>query len=250
MEKAVLIASLVLVGCSTIPEQPKQPIKIVDNEKKDEYIEYVEKEVSESAAALIAVTEGVTKPYSDVLGLTVTRLAGIRQPEKEQIERFRLALKDTKVLKAEIKEAENVKKESEDLYSLVVAVDAENESLREQVKLMEAERQAKIREEAYADIKRTCMMLGGVITIAGIALAVAGSWLGRGAKQGILVFLAGMAIISAPLVIQDVVESIWFKVGVGCLFALAFGYVVWMLFHTDKEIKRKIKVVSESNAVS
>ena len=250
MEKKILIASMLLVGCSTIPEQPKQPIKIVDNEKKDQYIEYVEKEVSESAAALISISDNIAKPYGDVLSLTITRLSGIRQPEKEQIERFRLALKDTKVLKAEVKEAENVKKESDDLYALVLQVDAENDSLKQQIKLLESERQAKIREEAYAEIKKTCMMLGGIITIAGIGLAVAGSWIGRGAKQGILVFLAGMSIISAPLVIQDIVESIWFKAGVGCLFALALGYVAWMLFHTDREIKRKIKVATESNGVS
>lgn len=250
MEKVFLIASLLVVGCSTIPEQPKPQIKIVENEKKDEYIEYVEKEVSESAAALVAISDGVAKPHSDVLGLTITRLSGIRQPEKEQIERFRLALKDTKVLKTETKDAENVKKESEDLYAVVLQVDEENYSLKEQIKVMEAERLSKVREDAYKEIRNTCMMLGGVLTLAGVALAVAGSWLGKSAKQGILVFIAGVSIISAPLVIQDIVESVWFKVGVGCCFALALGYVLWVMFHTDKEIKKKIKVASSDSAVS
>lgn len=249
MEKKVLIASMLLVGCSTIPEQAP-PVKIVENEKKDEYIEYIEKEVSESAAALVAISDGITKPYSDVLSLTITRLSGIRQPEKEQIERFRLALKDTKVLKTETKEAENVKKESDDLYQLVVQVDEENAGLKAQIDILEKERQSKIRQDAYNEIKRTCMLLGSILVLGGVALAVAGSWLGRSAKQGVLVFIAGMVIISAPLVIQDVVESIWFKVSIGCCFAIAMAYVGWTLFHTEKEIKRKIKVASSDSAVS
>lgn len=249
MEKIILIASLLIVGCSTMPEQSKPPIKIVENEKKDEYIEYVEKEVSQSAAALVAISEGVAKPYSDVLSLTITRLSGIRQPDEEQIKRFRLALNDAGVLKNETKQAENVKKESDDLYAIVVQVDEENASLKEQIKVLEAERQSKIREDSYKDIRNTCMLLGGVLTLCGVALAVAGSWLGKSAKQGILVFIAGVIIISAPLVIQDIVESVWFKVGIGCCFATALGYGLWVMFHTDKEMKTKIKVASTYNEV-
>lgn len=253
MEKKLLILFLLLTGCTQIAEQQQAPVKFIENEKKDEYIDYIEKEVSESAAALVAVVDNVAKPNSDVIQLTITRLSGIKPPEKGQIDKYVLALKDKGVLVNEQKIAERVKQESDDLYAVVVEVDEENKSLKEQIRLLKesAKEQSmlRIREEAYNDIKKVCTALGGILTLAGIGIAVTGSWIGTGIKQGVVIAVCGMCIISAPLVIQDIVESIWFKVGIGTCFAIAFGYGLWIMFHTDKKMK-SIVVSKSDSAVS
>jgi hypothetical protein len=225
MEKIILIA-LLLVGCATAPEPEHKPLPPVApiNEKKEAYIDHIEAEASEASAAL-SVINGKNGDTSDrVIGITIDRLNAIKRPTQEQISKWAASIGDVKKLN---KEAEKIKKLEEELneaWTSAVVADAQIESLS--------------KAEAYEDIRDACIWLGSILTLAGVALSVAGMWVGRGMKEGGFVLAVGIGIISAPLVIQDVVEALWFKWTIATAFVGSLGFGLWKLFHVEKQVRR------------
>lgn len=240
---AVLVVSLLaLTGCCSKSEpkvEVKEVIKIVDNPEKDKYIDRVEHEASEAAAALIAAKPGVTAPHSKLVELTTERMSGLKKPTAEQVKRFEAALKSEAAMKAEKDKASKVDAETTALYDRVEKVDSENKDLKEKLRLLEEQRQAEIKQEAYEDLRDVCLWLCTILTLGGVGIALIGYWMGKGIKAGILVAVAGLAVGAAPLVIQDIVESAWFKWTVGVVVVAGIAYGIYELFDTDVKVRRK-----------
>ena len=78
MEKIILFA-LLLVGCASAPTPEPKPLPPVApiNEKKEAYIENIEKEVSEASAALSAIAGKTGEPSDRVIGISIERLNAI-----------------------------------------------------------------------------------------------------------------------------------------------------------------------------
>jgi PBP1b-binding outer membrane lipoprotein LpoB len=240
---AVLAVSLLaLNGCSSKPEpkaEVKEVVKIVDNPEKDRYIDRVEHEASEAAAALIAAKPGVSPPHSKLVELTTDRMSGLKKPTQEQVKKYEDALKSEAAMKAEKEKASKVDAETTALYDRVEKVDSENKDLKEKLRLLEEQRQADIRQEAYEDLRDMCLLLCAILTVAGVGIALIGYWMGKGIKAGVLVSLAGLSVGAAPLVIQDIVESAWFKWTVGTIVVAGIAYGIYELFDTDVKVRRK-----------
>lgn len=225
MEKVILLA-LLLVGCATAPAPEYKPLPPVApiNEKKEAYIDHIETEASEASAALSVISGKNGQPSDRVIGITIDRLNAVKRPTQEQINKWAVSIGDVKKLD---KEAEKIKKLEEELneaWTSVVVADAQIESLS--------------KAEAYEDIRDACIWLGSILTLAGVALSVAGMWVGRGMKEGGLVLACGIGIISAPLIIQDVVEAPWFKWTIALAFIGSLGFGLWKLFHVEKQVRR------------
>lgn len=247
-----LIALLSLTGCQWFCPEPKlevkEVVKVVDNPEKDRYIDRVEHEASEAAAALIVVHKSVSGPPAKLVELTKDRMAGLKKPTAEQVQRYEKAVVDEKAMKAEQEQARKVDEETTQLYERVEKVDGENKDLKEKLRLLEEQRQAEIRAEAYEDLRDTCLLLCTILTVAGVGIALVGYWIGKGIKAGVLVALAGLAVGAAPLVIQDVVEAAWFKWSVGAVVVAGMAYGIYELFDTDKQVRRK-KASEQPDAV-
>jgi len=227
MEKVILLA-LLLVGCSTAPAptpqyKPLPPVAPV-NEKKEAYINNIETEASEASAALSAIAGKTGEPSDRVIGISIERLNSIKKPSQEQISRWAASIKDVKKLDKEAEKTKELETELNLAWTAVAVADAQVEALS--------------KAEAYEDIRDACIWLGSILTLAGVALAVAGMWIGRGVKEGAFVLATGVVIIAAPLVIQNVVESLWFKVSVATAFVTAIGFGLWRLFHVEKQVRR------------
>lgn len=246
-----LVALCALTACSSKPEpkaEVKEVVKIVDNPEKDKYIDRVEHEASEAAAALIVAKPGVTPPHSKLVELTTDRMSGLKKPTAEQVKKYEEALKNEAKMKAEKDKAKAVDAETTELYNRVEKVDSENKDLKEKLRLLEEQRQAEIRQEAYEDLRDVCLLLCTILVIAGVGIALIGYWMGKGVKAGILIALAGLAVGAAPLVIQDIVEAAWFKWTVGAVVVLGIAYGIYELFDTDVEVRRR-KATGRPDAV-
>lgn len=238
-----LVALCALTGCQSSTPPPKvevkEVIKIVDNPEKDAYIDRVEHEASEAAAALIVVQPAVKGPQAKLVELTKDRMAGLKKPSAEQVQKYEKALVDEAALKAEQDKARKVDEETTKLYERVEKVDSENKDLKEKVRLLEEQRQAEIRAEAYEDLRDTCLLLCTILVVAGVGIALIGYWMNKGIKAGALVALAGIGVGAAPLVIQDVVEAPWFKWTIGGVVLAGIAYGIYELFDTDKQVRRR-----------
>lgn len=224
MEKVILLA-LFLVGCSTAPTPPPAPLPPVAplNEKKEAYINHIETEASEAAAALSAIAGKNGEPSDRVIGITINRLQSIQKPSQEQIRKWAASIGDVKKLDKEDEKTKKLEQELNEAWTAVAVADAQIESLS--------------KAEAYEDIRDACIWLGSILTLAGVALSVAGMWVGRGMKEGGFVLAVGVGIIAAPLVIQDVVEAPWFKWTIASTFIVSLGFGLWRLFHVEKKVR-------------
>ena len=227
MEKVILL-SLLLVGCASAPAptpeyKPLPPVAPV-NEKKEAYIEHVETEASEASAALSAINGKNSEPSDRIISISIERLNAIKKPSQEQISKWVVTAKDVKKLDKEAEKTKALEAELNTAWTAAVVADAQIEALS--------------KAEAYEDIRDACLWLGSILTFAGVALAVAGMWIGRGVKEGAFVLTIGIAIIAAPLVIQDVVESLWFKISIATTFLAGLGFGGYRLFHTEKQVRR------------
>lgn len=237
---------MLLYGCSTAPKtedvkKPVEPVKIIQNEKKDAYIEKIETEAAEASAALSVVHPRITEPAGKVVGVAINRLNSIKRPTQEQLKRWTEIVKTDKSIEEQSSKASKLEEELNDAYIQVALADAEAVALSKQIESLESQRQAEIKAESYEDIRDACIWLGSILTLAGVALGVVGFWLGRGFKTGGLVLTIGVSIIAAPLVIQDIVEAWWFKWTVGGAFVLTAIYGLWRMFKDEKEVRCKVR---------
>jgi hypothetical protein len=219
-----------LTGCPSI-DLPE--VKVVDNAKKDEYVEKLEREAEEGASALTVAKEHIDGKGKALVVLTADRLAGIRKATKEGLERYAKAMQDDKALKAEQERAERVDAETTALYGMVDDLDRQNRDLKTAL-------DAKHKEMEWADLRSKFLMLSGVFAFAGAGLLVISTFTGGKGKGGGFI-LIGLSLFfgGAPFVIRDVVESAWFpwaSAGVA-LVALAWGSWAYWISHKDMKCR-------------
>ncbi len=202
---------LALTGCTTEPLPPV--VKVVDNPEKDKYITRIEHEASEASAALKVAKEGVALPHSKLVDLTIVRLDGIKPPSQKQVEAFKATLGSTKELKKAEDKASKVEDDTNELWAMVDAVQLENQSLKE-------ENEAIRKEQAFSELRAQCFTLGSWFAIASVLLLIGSSVLGLSKKNGLTLLATSAFFFACPFIIQDVVESLWFKIGVGVLIGL------------------------------
>jgi hypothetical protein len=214
---------LALIGCSTTPPPPV--VKVVDNPEKDKYISRIEYEASEASAALKVAKDGVTPPHSKLVDLTIVRLDGIKPPTPKQVEAFKATLGSTKELKKAEDKASKVEDDTNELWTMVDLVQLENLSLKE-------ENEAIRKEQAYGELRAKCFTLGSWFAIGGGLLLVGASMFGLPKMGGIVMLFISVLCFAAPFVIQDVVNALWFKIGVGVVIGLSgIGFLIEVYGH-------------------
>ena len=184
-----ILASILLVGCSTAPK-PTLPTTSIEpqNKEKDTYIQKVESVVSDSASALTAVVPSLNKgTVREVVEAQVTRLSGVSKPSVAKVEEFKriIASDDKKAVEQDKKEASKVDAETTALYAMVEQKDFE---ISEAHARADAEFKQKILwQYSTAGL---CVFIAGLmamaltpfkksagITMAGGMLAMASAWI-------------------------------------------------------------------------
>jgi hypothetical protein len=209
---------LALIGCSTKPLPPV--VKVVDNPEKDKYITRIENEASEASAALKVAKDGTSMPHAKLVELTITRLDGIKPSTQKQVDAFKSALTSSKELKKAEDRANKVEEETNELWTMVDMVQLENLSLKE-------ENEAIRKDKAFSELRAQCFTLGSWFAIASVLLLIGSSVLGLSKKNGLTLMATSAFFFACPFIIQDVVESLWFKIGVGVLIGL--GAVIFLI---------------------
>jgi len=222
---------LVLIGCTCEPLPPV--VKVVDNPEKDKYITRIEHEASEASAALKVAKDGVTPPHSKLVDLTIVRLDGIKPPSQKQVDAFKATLGDAKELKKAEDKAGKVDAETSALLELIDIKDIENQSLRD-------ENEAIRKEQAFAELRAKCFTLGSWFTIGGGLLLVGASVLGLPKKGGAIMLLIAVLCFASPFVIQDVVNALWFKIGVGVVVVLSAIAFAWEAYGHHRHVKVRL----------
>ena len=221
----------VLIGCTTtdLPE-----VVVVDNVKKDEYVERLEREASEGASALAVAKDHIDGKGKALVVLTAERLAGIRKATKEGLERYTRAMEDDKSLKVEQDKAEKVDAETSALFTMVDDLDRKNKEL-------ESALEAKHKQMEWADLRSKFLMLSGVFAMAGAGLLVISTFTGGKGKGGGLILVAlSMFFGGAPFIIRDVVESPWFPLASAGVALIALLWGAWAYWISHKDMKCRL----------
>lgn len=223
---------LALIGCTTKPTPPV--VKVVDNPEKDKYITRIEHEASEASAALKVAKDGVSPPHSKLVELTIVRLDGIKPPSQKQVDAFKATLGDAKELKKAEDKAGKVDEETSDLYSLIEMQDLENLSLKE-------ENEAIRKDKAWGELRSICLTLGSWFALGGAGLLVASSVVPFVPKRaGITLLLLSTLLFATPFLVQDVVESLWFRWTVGSCVVLCAGFGMVMAYKAHMHVKGRL----------
>ena len=224
---------MLLVACQSVPQNP-EPVKVVDNPIKDAYVDKLEQEAQEGAAALLVAKENVTGKGLPLVVLTAERLAGIRQPTPPLITKYTKAIDDQKALKVEQDKASKVDQETTALYGMVDDLDRENRDLK-------AALASQAKERAWDDLRGKFLMLAGGFAIAGAGLLVLSTFTGGKGKGGGAILL-GLSVFfgGAPFVIRDVVESPWFPYATAGLTSLAALWAMWAYHQSHKHLKDRL----------
>lgn len=212
----------------------------MDNPLKDSYVERLEQEAQEGAAALLVAKGNVTGKGLPLIELTQQRLAGIRQPIPPLITKYSKAIDDKLVLKAEQEKAAKVDEETTMLYDLVDAKDKENNDLKAQIKAMKE-------EEAWGELRGKFLWLAGGFAIAGAGLLVLATFMGGKGKGGGAI-LIGLSVFfgGAPFVIRDVVQSPWFPYATAGISSLAALWALWAYHQSHKHLKDRLTPPQQS----
>ena len=225
-----IILSLLMAGCATAPQVVPEP----PNKSRDVYVDKLEHEASEGAAALIVAKKNVEGRGKPLLDLTETRLSGIKKPTNEQVTKFEATLGSTKALAAEQTKASAVDAETTKLHEKVAKADRENEQLRNNIVAME-------REKAWDKVSDKFLLMAMVFGFAGAAFMVANTFIGKGLKAGVVMFLLSGVCAATPFILRDAVESVWFKWAFGACVVIGMAYGMYAGLHTHKEVKCRLR---------
>lgn len=252
MVKRLIIIAGCLAGCSSIPKEEAKKetppvIQVVKNEDKDTYIAKVENEVAEAGAALKASLKS-NPVHRPLVELTVTRLAGIREPSASKVEEYVKAQVDPKSLQAEKEKASKVDADTTALWQKVESKDKENQGLRDAIEVMKARHKQEAEEQRLADmmedITTTCQWIGSIVLLAGVILMVAGSLLGKPSKAGGLCIIVGGGVILLPILLPTVLTEPWFGYAVGGILIVAIGWAMWDARSTHREVASRCRPAS------
>lgn len=220
-----------LAGCKTIEPNPPTPEPI--NKNRDIYVDRLEHEASEGAAAIIVAKKNVEGKGKPLLDLTETRLSGIKKPTAEQVFKFEATLSSTKALEAEKTKAKAVDAETTKLYEKVAKTDKENEDLRNSIAAMN-------KEKEWSKVSDKFLMMAMAFGFAGAAFIVAHTFIGKGLRAGVVMFLLSSVCAATPFILRDVVEALWFKWALGMSVGFGIAYGLRAGLHTHKEVRSRL----------
>lgn len=229
----IFVASLLLlVGCKC-PEQPiLEPPK--PDKQRDAYIDKLEAEAGEGAAALAVAKDKLTGLGLPLVNLTIERLSGIKQPTKPMLDKYAKALADAKALKAEEEKAAAVDNDTSILFDQIVEKDKENAELRVAIDKMN-------RANAFAELRNKFLMIASVFAFVGGVALVASFYLGKG-RLGALALIGCSVLFGAiPFVIQDAIDSPIFPYAFWGAIALASAYGAYAMQTHHADIKERLK---------
>lgn len=220
-----------LSGCCSAPEAPAVPAPA--NKEKDAYVARLENEAGEGAAALVAAKPHIEGKGKPLVELTETRLSGIRKPTQEAVDKFKKAIDNQKAMDDEKAKAKKVDEETDKLLKRVTQVDKENEELKNSIATMK-------REKAFEDLRNVCFWLTTAFALGGAGLLVMSTVIGKGRSGGLVLLLVAAGSAAAPFVIQDVVGSLWFRIGVAAVLVLSTAYGLWSAYDAHMDAKRRL----------
>lgn len=227
----IILPALLLTACQSV--EPVQGVKVLDNKKKDEYIDRLEREAGSSAAALVVALPSIEGKGRSLVELTADRLTGIQTPTKAELERFAKAIGDDRALKSEQDKAKKVDDETSAIYGMVEAIDEENRNLKDQIDAMK-------REQAWGELRTKFLGLAGVFAFAGAAMFVLSNFVGKGKASAFM--LIGLAVFfgAAPYAIRQFVEAPWFPYATIAIALLGALWGAWAYYHTHCHLKTRL----------
>lgn len=223
---------LLLCGCATAPKPVVAPQSV--NKDRDTYVDRLEHEASEGAAAIIVAKKNVEGKGKPLLDLTETRLTGIKKPTAEQVNKFEATLASTKAMQTEQDKAKKVDEETTKLANRIAEMDKENTALKDSIKAMN-------KEKEWEKISDKFLLMAMVFGFAGAAFVVANTFIGKGLKAGVVMFIMSGICAATPSVLRDVVESEWFRWAFGACVLLGMAYGMYAGLHTHKEVKCRLR---------
>ena len=212
-----ILASLFLVGCSTV--EPIKPV-ILNNKDKDLYLEKVETIVSDSASALTAVSPSVPVGVArELVDNQITRLSGVSKPSVEKVESYRRILesKDESAVKKDKEEALKIDSETSKLWAVVEEQETAIAIANAMAENADKERQGAMKDKVLWMI--SCIGMG--ISVVGLAISVFTPW----KMRGLMLMGAGaLSVFSAWIL-----DSQWFTWIIGTAFAIAVADGLFVL---------------------
>jgi len=227
---------LLLCGCTTTPKPIIQPEP--ENKSRDAYVDRLEHEASEGAAAIIVAKKNVEGKGKPLLDLTETRLTGIKKPTAEQVDKFDKTINNSKALEAEQAKAKKVDEETTKMAKIIADKDKENETLRNNITAMN-------KEKEWAKVSEKFLWMAVVFGFASAAFIVANTFIGKGLKAGIVMFMLSAVCAATPFVIRDMVEAWWFKWAFGACVLIGMAYGMYAGLHTHREVKCRLRPKDE-----
>jgi hypothetical protein len=227
-----IILSVLLVGCATKPAPVPAPEPATKT--RDAYVDKLEHEASEGAAAIVVAKKNVEGKGKPLLDLTETRLSGIKKPTAEQVNKFEATLASTKAMQTEQDKAKKVDEETTKLANRIAEMDKENTALKDSIKAMN-------KEKEWAKISDKFLLMAMVFGFAGAAFVVANTFIGKGLRAGVVMFIMSGICAATPSVLRDVVESEWFRWAFGACVLLGMAYGMYAGLHTHKEVKCRLR---------
>jgi cytosine/uracil/thiamine/allantoin permease len=222
---------LFLCGCATAPKPvvaPEPP-----NKNRDAYVDRLEHEASEGAAAIIVAKKNVEGKGKPLLDLTETRLTGIKKPTAEQVDKFSKTITSSKALETEQTKAKQVDAETTKMAKIIADKDRENEDLRNSISAMK-------KEEAWKKVQDTFLLMALAFGFAGAGFMVANTFIGKGLRAGVIMFLLSGVCAATPFVLRDVVEALWFRWALGISVGIGIAYGLYAGLHTHREVKCRL----------
>jgi hypothetical protein len=226
-----IILSILLVGCASKPAPAPAPEPATKT--RDAYVDRLEHEASEGAAAIVVAKKNVEGKGKPLLDLTETRLSGIKKPTAEQVTKFEATLANTKALQTEQAKAKKVDEETTTLANRIAEMDKENTALKDSIKAMN-------KEKEWEKIADKFLLMAMVFGFAGAAFVVANTFIGKGLRAGVVMFIMSGICAATPSVLRDVVESDWFRWAFGACILLGMAYGMYAGLHTHKEVKCRL----------
>ena len=220
----ILFSFVTLIGCTSIPA----PTTIIlENNEKDIYINKIEKEVSESVSALVAVVQ--TLPEGIPKGLVenqIERLSAISKPSVETTERFKKILSSDNIfaVKQDRKEAIEVNHDTEKLRSVIIQKDSELNKTKISLQVAEANNQREIKDKILWMI--SCVGAGVAVLGLLIVSFAPVTWKFRGF---ILSIGGGLAVSSCWIL-----DTSWFQWVIGSAVVIVICDIVYTVFTSLK----------------
>lgn len=232
-----LLLSLLLLGCTT---KAPEPVVVVKKENgRDAYVDRLEHEASEGAAAVAVAKKNVEGKGKPLLDLTETRLSGIKKPTAEQVSKFEATLASTKAMEAEQAKAKKVDEETTKMANRIAQMDKENNELKESLKAM-------AKQKDWDKVVEKFLFMAMVFGFAGAAFIVANTFIGKGLRAGVTMFILSGVCAATPFVLQDMIDSLWFKWAFGACVVLGMAYGMYAGLHTHKEVRTRLRPKDET----